>query len=258
MSQHYNPKRTRNIYGKDTSKPFKLSRTKIEQFINCPKCFYIDRKLGVGRPPGFPFSLNNAVDTLLKKEFDIYRAKGTKHPLMEGIDAIPIHHAFLEKWRFNFTGIQFLHKPTNLIIFGAIDDLWQNSKGEYIVVDYKATARKGKIEELNEDWHIVYKRQMEIYQWLLKSRGYKVSNVGYFVYANGKTGCGRFDGRLEFDMTLIEYEGDSGWVEDVIGDIWKCLNHMNIPEAADDCNYCQYRKEMNIAEAYNYFIGPVE
>ena len=81
MSEYYNPKRTRNVYGQEV--PFKLSRSKVDLFVECPKCFYLDRKLGVGRPPGYPFSLNSAVDTLLKKEFDIHRAKREAHPLME-------------------------------------------------------------------------------------------------------------------------------------------------------------------------------
>lgn len=248
MSIYYNPKRTRNIYGKNTSQPFKLSRSKIELFVNCPRCFFLDRKLGIGRPPGFPFNLNNAVDTLLKREFDTYRVRGIKHPLMEGIDAIPVHHAFLEKWRENFVGIQFLHKPTNLLLFGAIDDLWQNSLGEYIVVDYKATSKDGKILALDQDWHISYKRQLEIYQWLLRSRGYKVSNVGYWVYANGDSGRERFDTRLDFDMTLIKYEGNSEWVEGVVYDIWKCLEGETIPERSGDCDYCRYREAVSEVE----------
>lgn len=248
MSIFYNPKRVQNIYGQNTSVPFKLSRTKIDLFMNCPKCFYIDRKLGAGRPPGFPFNLNNAVDTLLKKEFDIYRAKGTKHPLMGGIDAIPVYHAFLEKWRHNFTGIQFLHKPTNLLLFGAIDDLWQNSLGDYIVVDYKATAKNGQITSLDEDWHISYKRQLEIYQWLLKSKGYKVSNTAYWVYANGNVDKEKFDDRLDFDLTLIPYEGNSDWVEYIINDIFNCLNSDEIPQANENCDYCRYRDGMNDVE----------
>ena len=81
MSKYYNPKNTRNIFKPESKEPFRLSRSKIELFIDCPRCFYLDRRLGTGRPPGFPFSLNSAVDTLLKKEFDIHRAKGAPHPL---------------------------------------------------------------------------------------------------------------------------------------------------------------------------------
>jgi len=242
MSQYYNSQRSRGLYTPGSSEPFKLSRSKIDLFLQCPRCFYLDRKLGVGRPPGFPFALNSAVDTLLKQEFDIYRAKGENHPLIEkyGVDARPVPHKDLDKWRHNFTGIQYLHEPTNLLIFGAIDDLWQNSQGEYIVVDYKATAKDEEINELNKDWHVGYKRQMEVYQWLLRQNGYKVSDTGYFVYCNGKADREAFDGKLEFDVTLIPYTGNDSWVEKRILEIHKCLNGDVIPESNPECDYCSY------------------
>lgn len=247
MSKYYNSQRTRNLYDSNGSKPFKLSRSKIDLFLNCPRCFYVDRKLGVARPPGFPFALNSAVDTLLKQEFDTYREKGMKHPLIEkyGINARPIQHEDLEKWRHNFAGIQFLHEPTNLLIFGAIDDLWQNPKGEFIVVDYKATAKAEEITKLDKAWHEGYKRQMEVYQWLLRQNGYKVSNTGYFVYCNGKVNKAAFDGKLEFDITLISYTGNDGWIEKTIFEIDKCLKDDKIPEAGSECDYCAYVAAVN-------------
>jgi CRISPR/Cas system-associated exonuclease Cas4 (RecB family) len=243
MSEYYTPKRTRNIYNPSDKEPFKLSRSKIDLYVQCSRCFYLDRRLGVDRPPGFPFALNSAVDTLLKKEFDLLRRSGKAHPLMKkyGIDAIPAEHALLDQWRTNFTGVQYLHKPTNLFIFGAIDDLWKNSRGEYIVVDYKSTAKNEEIIALDKDWQDGYKRQMEIYQWLLRHNDLKVSRTGYFVYCNGKTSLERFDGKLEFDLTLIPYEGDDSWVDGTIKKIHKCLNSSVIPKSDPDCDYCNYR-----------------
>jgi CRISPR/Cas system-associated exonuclease Cas4 (RecB family) len=250
MSQYYNSQRIKGLYNPNSNEPFKLSRSKIDLFLNCPRCFYYDRKLGVGRPPGFPFALNSAVDHLLKLEFDIHRANGTKHPLIEkyGVDAIPVAHEDLDKWRHNFTGIQYLHQPTNFLIFGAIDDLWQNSKGEYIVVDYKSTSKNEEITELNKDWQIGYKRQMEVYQWLLRQNGYKVSDIGYFVYCNGQTDRKAFDAKLEFNITLIPYKGNDSWVEKTILQAHKCLNSDKIPSANPDCDYCSYIKAINSKE----------
>ena len=247
MSQYYTPQRVKNLYDGKSDEPFKLSRSKIDLFLNCPRCFYLDRRLGVARPPGFPFALNSAVDHLLKLEFDIHRAKGTKHPLIKkyGVDAIPAAHEDLNIWRENFKGIQFLHKATNLIITGAIDDLWVNKKGEYIVVDYKATSKDEEINELNKDWQIGYKRQMEVYQWLLRQNGYKVFNTGYFVYCNGKTDRKAFDGKLEFDVTLIAYKGNDSWVGQAITEAHKCLNGNKIPKADPECDYCNYIKAVS-------------
>lgn len=247
MSQYYNSQRVKGLYKRDLKEPFKISRSKIDLFLECPRCFYFDRKLGVARPPGFPFSLNSAVDVLLKKEFDIHRAKNQKHPLIEkyGIDARPIPHENLDKWRHNFTGVQYLYEQFNFIVSGAIDDLWQNSKGEFIVVDYKATAKNEEITELNKEWHKGYKRQMEVYQWLLRQNGYKVSDTGYFVYCNGKADREAFDGKLEFDITLIAYKGDDDWIEKTLRDIHKCLNSGEIPKAGKNCDYCDYIAAVN-------------
>lgn len=247
MSEYYNSKRTKGLYEPDADESFKLSRSKLEMFLECPRCFYLDRRLGVGRPPGYPFSLNSAVDVLLKKEFDIHRAKNQKHPLIEkyGVDAIPVAHKNLDLWRHNFTGVQYFHEPTNLLITGAIDDLWQNSKGEYIVVDYKATSKNEKIEALDKAWQDGYKRQMEIYQWLLRKNGFKVSDTGYFVYCNGITDKKAFDAKLEFDITLIAYKGDDSWVENVILEAHKCLNSSKIPESGNTCDYCDYIEAIN-------------
>lgn len=244
MSQYYTPGRTRNLFDPKSKEPFALSRSKIDLFLECPRCFYLDRRLGVGRVPPFPYTLNSAVDKLLKKEFDTHRAKNKNHPLIEKyrVDAMPVAHENLEEWRHNFTGVRFLHQTTNLIIFGAIDDLWQNSAGEYIVVDYKSTSKDKEITELDQEWQGGYKRQMEIYQWLLRQNGLKVSDIGYFVYCNGQTDKEAFDGKLEFDVTLVPYQGKDKWVEQAIKDAHACLMGGDFPNPGKTCDWCAYRK----------------
>ncbi len=243
MSQYYNPQRTRNLFEPNAREPFKISRSKIDLFLECPRCFYLDRRLGVARPPGFPFSLNAAVDTLLKKEFDIHRAAGSAHPLMTayGVEAVPFQHEDLDAWRDSLRrGIQYRHEATNLIITGGVDDVWVSSVSELIVVDYKATAKTGEVS-LDAEWQDGYKRQMETYQWLLRHNGFAVSNTGYFVYVNGQTDRAAFDGKLEFDVKLIPYTGDDSWLEKTITELHKCLMDNTIPASGPDCDYCAYR-----------------
>jgi CRISPR/Cas system-associated exonuclease Cas4 (RecB family) len=249
MSEYYNPNRTRNIFNPQSVEPFKISRSKIDSFLNCPRCFYIDRRLGVGQPPGYPFNLNSAVDALLKKEFDIHRAANTTHPLMKayGIDAVPFQHEKINEWRENFKGVQYHHKPTNLIITGAVDDVWVNPKGELIVADYKATSKTEEVN-LDADWQIGYKRQMEIYQWLLRQNGFKVNKTGYFVYCNGDTDKEAFDGKLEFSIKVIPYEGSDNWVEQTILNLHKCLMDDVLPTSSTDCDFCNYRKAASVVE----------
>lgn len=244
MSQYYNPNRIRNRYDSNSIELFRLSRSKIDLFINCPRCFYLDRKLGVAQPPGYPFSLNSAVDKLLKKEFDIHRAKGTKHPLMEhyGVDAIPLVHEKIEEWRDSLRrGITVPIDSTNVIVTGGVDDVWVNLQGEFHIVDYKATSKEEEVT-LDADWQIGYKRQMEIYQWLFRKNGFSVSFTGYFVYCNGKTDKEAFDGKLDFDIKIIPYVGDDSWVGKTIKEAIECLKREKLPESGSDCDYCKYRE----------------
>jgi hypothetical protein len=243
MPDYYTPRKTYGLYIPGSPTPFKVSRTKIDLFMKCPKSFYLDRVYGVAQPPGYPFSLNAAVDRLLKKEFDLHRARHTSHPLMKayGVDAVPFDDPRIDQWRDSLRGgVSFLHHPTNLIICGGIDDLWINPQGELIVVDYKATAKDGKVT-LDAKWQDGYKRQAEIYQWLFAQNGFKVSPTAYFVYCNGRTDREAFDGKLEFDIVLIPYEGNTGWVEPTVDALHQCLNANTIPHPGDDCEFCRYR-----------------
>lgn len=242
MSQYYNSRRTKNLFSPGSTEPFRLSRSKIDLFVQCPRCFYFDLRLGVGRPASFPLTLNNAVDLLLKKEFDIHRVDKTKHPLMDtyGIDAVPLDDPRMDEWRDALRrGISFHHKESNLILRGGVDDVWVNPDNELIIVDYKATSKDEEIT-LDDEWKIQYKRQMEIYQWLFEQNGFKVSKTGYFVYVNGKTDKKALDGKLEFDVTIIPYVGNTEWVEKVLIQAKKCLADNRIPKAGKDCDYCSY------------------
>ena len=239
---YYNPQRSRNLYDPLSSEPFKLSRSKIDLFLNCPRCFYIDRRLGTGPPLGFPFNLNSAVDHLLKKEFDFYRAKQEPHPLMSeyGIEAIPYQHDDLDDWRENFKGVQVHHEESNLVLTAAVDDVWVNPAGELMAVDYKSTSKNGEIT-LDADWQQSYKRQMEFYQWLLRQKGFEVSDSGYFVYCNGDKTKQAFNDKLEFITKIIPYTGDDGWVGQTIFDAHSCLNSDQIPPLSSTCNFCAFQ-----------------
>jgi hypothetical protein len=244
MSSFYKPHRKPDYnYG---GPRWTLSRSKIDLFMECARCFYLDNKLGVARPPGFPFNLNSAVDALLKKELDTHRAAGTVHPLAEayGLHAVPFAHAKMDEWRDALrNGVKFVHEPTGLTVRGGVDDIWVGKDdGKLIVIDYKATSKDGKIESLDEDWHRGYKRQLEVYQWLLRKNGFEVSDTGYWMYANASKDREAFDGRLDFELTLVPYKGNTDWVEPTLFDLKDCLDTQALPRAGENCDYCTYRE----------------
>ncbi len=252
--------KTKKLFNLNSLEPMPLSRSKIDLFLQCPRCFYLDRKLGISQPSGAPFTLNNAVDALLKKEFDGYRQNKSLHPFQieSGIDAIPFDNSNIEIWRKNTKGIRYFHKATNFEIYGAIDDVWVKPNGELIIVDYKAKASKddpstflkpktkknGDIVK-TERYKISYKKQLEIYQWLFRKNGFKVSNTAYYIFANAQKDKEAFNDKLDFQKHLIAYEGNDNWVEPTLLAIYECLSKDNLPESSEECDYCAYRKKIN-------------
>jgi hypothetical protein len=243
FEKKYNPNRSADWnYG---GPKWRLSRSKIDLFLECPRCFYLDNKLGTARPRGPAFTLNVAVDALFKKEFDAYRKKGKPHPLMAryAVAAVPFAHADLDAWRDNFTGIAHYHEPTGLTVSGAVDDIWQDANGNLIVVDYKATSKEGTITTLADSaWEDQYRRQIGVYQWLLTQNGFPVSSTGYFVYANGKSDAAAFNDTLSFETTLVPCDGNTEWIVPTLHDIKECLDRDTFPASGAKCEFCPYRE----------------
>ena len=137
--------RIRKLYDSSSKEPFTISRSKIDLYSECPRCFYLDRKLGISRPSIPSFTLNNAVDTLLKREFDLLRKNGEAHSLMKKyhIDAVPFKHPDIPIWRddiYKYEGASVIHKETNFKITGIVDDIWKDKQENLLIVDYKATS----------------------------------------------------------------------------------------------------------------------
>lgn len=239
----YNPNRSGEWnYG---GAKWRLSRSKIDFFFECPRCFYLDNKLGTKRP-GFPsFTLNIAVDELFKKEFDIHRKAGTPHPIMTkyDINAVPFAHKDMNAWRDPFVGISHVHTPTELIISGGVDDIWVKPNRTLIIVDYKSTSKEGKIEKLGDSpWEIQYTRQLGVYRWLLEQNGFTVDETGYLVYANADKSLTAFDDKLTFETTLVPVTADVSWIEGTLTNIKSCLDSKVLPKSGANCEFCPYRE----------------
>ncbi|MEC8950320.1 MAG: hypothetical protein VYC30_04985, partial [Pseudomonadota bacterium] len=217
------PKRHRGTYKPEFAHiPFELSRSKIETYKKCKQCFYLEKIWGV-KPPAIPgFNLNSNTDTLLKRDFNQYRGKEA-HPIMvsAGLEhLIPFEHEDIEKWanalQFGATPNHFntLHKESNILFGGGLDDVWvelvrpmeilgnddaPQGTGKHYIVDYKSTAQLSANPKPLDgsflappagtnppDYKASYRRQMDMYQWIMRRKGFEVSDTGYFVYVDGQ------------------------------------------------------------------------
>lgn len=241
--------RTRNIFDPASQDPYKISRNKLELFVRCPRCFYLDRRLGVSQPSQPGYTLNTAVDALLKREFDAYRRSSTVPPLLQeaGMDLVPFAHPSLDEWRDTTRGLRFHHVESNFILTGALDDIWVDREGLLSVVDYKSTSTDGRVS-LDGSWKDSYKRQVEVYQWLLRRNGFRVSDEAFFVYVNADRSRDSFEGTLKFSTSLLRHTGDDGWIDDGLREARLCLERSQPPLASATCEWCGYRKAARSVE----------
>ena len=226
----------------------RISRTGVARYCECPRCFHLHYVQEIKRPPGFPFSLNNSVDALLKKEFDLHREAGTQHPIQSrfGTDLKPAQHEHMNRWRSNRTGVEFVDEHRDITWFGAIDDLWVDPQGLYYVVDYKATGKLQPVMNMDADWMIGYKRQVEFYQFLLRNNGLEVSDRAYFLYCTGDRSRAVFNEEIKFHCELIPYDGNTAWIEPTLDEVVATLAMDESPEASEECTYCKYVNERTL------------
>ena len=225
----------------------KLSRSAIEQYLNCKRCFILMYKYKV-RLNTLPFTLNSAVDNLCKNEFDYYREKQKPHPLFleNGIDAVPFKHEDMNKWRNNFQGISYYESNTDVHFYGAVDDVWVKPDGELILSDVKSTSKNNF--DWEETWNKyeypkAYRRQLEMYQWLFRKNGFKVSNTAYLVYFNGLKNEPMFNQTLKFELHLIKLDCDDSWVSKTISKAKNLMDQDSYPDGSFGCETCRYLKK---------------
>jgi len=250
--------RHRGTFKPEREEPYELSRSKVEKFVRCPACFWLERARGVKFPSMPGFNLNTNTDILLKRDFGVYREKQRPHPFMiqNGLEhLVPFQHEDMERWAsaMHFGAekhFNALHKETNILFGGGLDDVWHNREtGELHIVDYKSTAQgvngpknQPKPIDLEGPWKAGYKRQMDMYQWVMRGMGYQVSDIGYFVYVdgqhwgiNGMLDENPFTATMKFSATLLTYQGNDAWVEDALWGIKKLLQQNTCPPHSEGC-----------------------
>ena len=239
--------RKSSFYDKKSLTPFKISRSKLSNFLSCKRCFYLDRVKGLKEPSMPGWALNIAVDELLKKEFDQYRKDQKPHPVMikYNLDFIPFQHKDLDVCKNSLKGgISYLDEKTNLIIHGGIDDVWYDLKEKKIVVvDYKAQSTNYPVTPqsyLNSEWHMSYKLQMDIYVHILRKMNFDVSDMSYFYVCNGEKTNNSFENKIDFKTTLVPYKVNTSWIDGKLSDMKEVLNLNSPPDITLNCEKCAY------------------
>jgi len=222
-------------------KPIQLSPNSLNLYLECQHCFWLDKKLGIKRPPPYPYALNSAVDALLKEEFDTYRAKNLPHPLLEenNINA----HLFpnqnlLNQWRNNFAGIRYFDPNLQATLFGAVDDVLEfddplASSGQakkIAPLDYKSTG--SAVANIYDRFQL----QLDTYTFLMEKNGFQTPRKGYLAFYIVDKSRGFID-RLPFRKEVMEVETNPSDIYEIFKDAVNLLKQPTPPPHSSDCQF---------------------
>ncbi|MEK7151599.1 MAG: PD-(D/E)XK nuclease family protein [Patescibacteria group bacterium] len=221
-----------------TSKPLKISRANIQLMKECPRCFWMYKHQGIGRPQGYPYTLSIAVDQLLKVEFDEYRERGEMHPVLidhEGMSEAHLYpdHVQLQKWRNNFEGLKYYDEELDATLFGAVDDMLEFNDGSLAVIDYKSSGAK-EVSVYDD-----YQMQMDTYTYILERIGHKTARKAYFVFYQVDKTDG-FRGRLPFKGLIREVITDPSYIRDLFAEAVKLARSDIPPQSNLECQHCNW------------------
>lgn len=212
-------------------KSIQLSPNSLNLYLECQHCFWLDKNLGVHRPPPYPYALNSAVDSLLREEFDAYRTKNIMHPLLKE-NNIKAHlfknQKLLNQWRNNLAGIRYFDQYLQATLFGAVDDVLEFEDGKLAALDYKSTGSTA----VN-----VYDRfqlQLDTYTFLLEKNGFKTVRKGYLAFYIVDKSKGFID-RLPFRKELVEIDTNPSDIYEIFKDAVSILREAVPPLHSSDC-----------------------
>ena len=214
----------------------RLSPNSLNLYLECQHCFWLDKKMGIKRPPPYPYALNSAVDTLLKEEFDLYRQRDEVHPMIAE-NKIPArlfqNQTLLNQWRDNFQGIRYYDNNLKATLFGAVDDILEFNGGSLAALDYKSTG--SKVAHVYDRFQL----QLDAYTFLLEKNGYKTPRKGYLAFYIVDKDKGFID-RLPFRKEMHEIETNPLDIYEIFKDAVEVLNHDTPPVHSSDCAFEKY------------------
>ena len=213
----------------------KLSPSTLNLFLECPRCFWLDKVKGVKRPRGIFPSLPGGMDRVIKAHFDIFRAKNALPPELAGnnFDGVKLFtdQAQLEKWRNWRTGLVYQDSDSS-ILSGALDDLLVKDNC-YIPFDYKT---KGSVTT-EEDAVKYYQNQLDCYTLLLHENKMPSAGYAFLLYYSPKTV--HENGAVLFELQAIKIPTDKERARETFKKAVALLKGP-LPAVNGRCEYCAW------------------
>lgn len=213
--------------------PIKLSPSTLNLFLDCPRCFWLDKVKNIKRPRGIFPSLPGGMDRVIKAHFDTFRASKSLPSELSGSDfegvALFGDQMKLEQWRNWRTGLVY-HDSPEVLLSGALDDLLVKD-GQFIPFDYKT---KGSVTT-REDAVKYYQNQLDCYTLLLHENKMPAAGFAFLLYYSPKKVSEQ--GAVLFELQAIKIPTDPERARATLRNAAALLKGA-LPRENGFCEYC--------------------
>ena len=243
----------------------RLSPSKLNEFNACPRCFYDAYTLGIKKPRGIFPSLPGGLDRALKTHFDRYR--GSIPPeIKDRIEGFLVKdQTLINKWRNWRSGLTYRDDKNDIVLIGALDDcvVYYDAPKDYeyyIPLDYKSKGSEPKDSGVQ-----YYQTQLDCYNLMLHSEGYRTRGIGYLVYFYPRNAVeciplepGGISTTIpnviffKFGISVFKIECSVDRAKELIIKAAECLRSEDRPEPAMTCEHCAH-----IAQHLEHFVNYV-
>lgn len=222
-------------------KQLTLSYSSLSLFLECPRCFWLEKVKGISRPDTIFPSLPGGMDGIIKKYFDRFRPSGQLPPELRGKvkgELFP-DQKLLDVWRARHRGLRYLDKETGATLMGLLDDCLVQDD-HYLPLDYKTRGYPAK-----EDTASYYQDQLNVYTLLLQENGYQTADCAYLVFYHPLEQ--NDGGRITFHMHPVKVDTDAERARKVFREAVELLSKRSCPPADGECGFCEWAEEVTKA-----------
>ncbi len=218
-----------------TQKKFRLSPSTLSLFLDCNRCFWLEKIKNIRRPRGIFPSLPSGMDRVIKNYFDAYRPQKKLPIELRGVDFQGVElfedQKQLDLWREWKTGLIY-RNPEGHELFGALDDLLVKD-GKYIPFDYKTKGSKATEEGAVK----YYQNQLDSYALMLNANDLATWDFGFLLFFSPKSVAER--GQVEFEVQPIKIKLDPSRSQKIFESAVQLLQGP-LPSSLPSCEYCAW------------------
>lgn len=200
-----------------------LSPSTLSLYVECPRCFWLKIVKKIDRPRGPMPTIMSGLDLVIKAYYDQYRGKDELPPIVAGKLPGKLYRQ-VSPW------LTMGDPETNTKLVGKLDELLEPEPGLVAPIDHKSRGKRA------DDVHKAYQLQMDVYDLLLQSSGFKTPHKAWLIYYIPDV---MQDEQFTFAVDLKEVLTDPERAKQVFLNAAKVARGPE-PEPNAECEYCRW------------------